>query len=135
MPHAYLDEVQRTDQTVNPLFAFLGMEMLEIGPDRATFRLAIKPELIQGGGMAAGGILATLLDETMAHAVLAGNKKGQYTTTVDMNVCYYRPVNKSDTLICQARVNKRGKRMVFVEAVAQNNEHEAARATATFLLV
>lgn len=135
MPQTYLEDVQREGQTVNPLFVFLGVEVLELGPDRATLQLKIKPELIQGAGMAAGGILATLLDETMAHAVLAGNNPGQHTTTVDMNTSYYRPANKHATLVCEARVSKRGKRMVFAEAVIRHNGHETARATATFLIL
>jgi len=135
MPQSYLEKVRETDQTVNPLFAFLGVEVVEIATDRAVLSLPVKPELTQGAGVTAGGILATLLDETMAHAVLAGNNPGELTTTVDMNVSYYRPVNEDATLICEARVTKRGKRVVFVEAIARNNGHEAARATASFLIV
>ncbi len=135
MPHSYLDAVQAPTQKVNPLFAFLGVEVVSIAPDRAVLRLEVKPELIQGAGMAAGGILATLLDEAMAHAVLAGNKPGELTSTVDMNVSYYRPVNKHTTLTCEARVTKRGSRVVFAEAIIRHNGHETARATGSFLMV
>ena len=135
MPIEYLKKVRQAGQTVNPLFAFLGVEVEEIGPDRAVLRLSVEPQLIQGAGMAAGGVLATLLDETMAHAVLAGNRPGDLTTTVDMNVSYLRPVNKGASLVCEARVTKRGSRVVFAEGVLRSDGFEAARATATFLIV
>jgi uncharacterized protein (TIGR00369 family) len=135
MPKEYLEKVRQAGQTVNPLFAFLGVEAEEIAPDRAVLRLRVKPELIQGAGMAAGGVLATLLDEAMAHAVLAGNRPGGLTTTVDMNVSYLRPVNRGATLVCEARVTKRGSRVVFAEGVLRSDGFEAARSTATFLLV
>jgi len=135
MPQSYLENVRKEDQTVNPLFAFLGVEVVEIAADRAVLSLPVKAELIQGSGVAAGGILATLLDETMAHAVLAGNKPGEHTATVNLNVSYSRPVNAYATLVCEARVTKRGRRVVFVEAVVRSNGHEAARATASFLIV
>ncbi|MBI9080903.1 MAG: PaaI family thioesterase [Pseudodesulfovibrio sp.] len=135
MPQSYLECVCREGQSVNPLFAFLGVEVVEIVTDRAVLSLPVKPELIQGNGVAAGGILATLLDETMAHAVLAGNKPGEHTATVNMNVSYFRPVNTYASLVCEARVTKRGRRVVFVEAVVRSNGHEVARATASFLLV
>ena len=135
MPIEYLEKVRQAGQTVNPLFAFLGVEVEEIGPDRAVLRLSVEPQLIQGAGMAAGGVLATLLDETMAHAVLAGNRPGDLTTTVDMNVSYLRPVNKGASLVCEARVTKRGSRVVFSEGVLRSDGFEAARATATFLIV
>ena len=135
MPHKYLEQVRKPDQDVNPLFAFLGMEVMDIAPDRATLRLPVKPELIQGAGFAAGGIIAALLDETMAHAVLGGNAPGELTTTVDMNVSFLRPVNRHASLTCEARVIKRGRRIVFAEAVVRSDGHETARATASFLVV
>jgi len=134
MPHNYLEQVRQPGQTVNPLFAFLGVSILEIEPDRAVLRLPVRPELIQGGGVVAGGILASLLDETMAHAVLAGNPTGQITATIDMSVTYLRSVGRKAVLDCEARVVKRGSRVVFAEAVILDNEKEAARATASFIV-
>jgi len=134
MPQIYIEKVSKKGQRVNPLFEFLGVEVVEIVKDHAVLSLSIKPELIQGGGIAAGGILATLLDEAMAHAVLAGGRPGERTATVDMNVSYYRQVRIKADLICDARVIKRGRRVAFVEAVVRDNGHEAARATASFIL-
>lgn len=135
MPKQYLEHVTRSDQSVNPLFSFLGIEIVEIQTDTAVLSLVIKPDLLQGAGMAAGGILATMLDEAMAHAVLAGNQPGQFTTTVNMNVSYYRPVNKGDALVCTAKVTKRGKRVSFTEATIVCNDKAVAHATASFMLV
>ncbi|MFH1914881.1 MAG: PaaI family thioesterase [Pseudomonadota bacterium] len=148
MTRTYLEKVCCPDQRVNPLFAFLGIEVEALMPERAMLRLRAKPEMVQGAGMIAGGILATLLDEAMAHAVLAGNAPREKTTTVDMNVCYLRPVEEGAMLECEARVVKRGRRVVFAEAVLRalgpdgesgpdtsGPAQEAARATATFLLI
>lgn len=135
MPQKYLEQVRLPDQTVNPLFAFLGMEVVELTPDCAVLCLTVKPELIQGAGKAAGGILAALLDETMAHAVLGGNAPGQQATTVDMNVSYYRPANRDDVLTCKAHVVKRGSRIVFSEATVRCEMHDVAHATASFMLL
>lgn len=131
MIEEYIASVSEPNQQVNPLFTFLGIQVTEIGKDHATLTMSAKPELMQGAGKLAGGILATLLDEAMAHAVLGGNA-GEATTTVDMNVKYYRPVSKGDTLICTGRVAKRGKKVVFAEAVIHNQDLECAAATATF---
>ncbi|QGY39632.1 hotdog fold thioesterase [Pseudodesulfovibrio cashew] len=135
MPENYLAEVRKPGQQVNPLFAFLGVEILEIVPDRAALRLPVVPGLIQGGGKLAGGILATLLDEAMAHAALGGNAPGRFTTTVDLNVSYFRPAGLGDVLECEAKVVKRGGRVLFTEALVTRGEKEIARATASFLVV
>lgn len=134
MPQKYLEAVRLPDQAVNPLFAFLGIEVTAIEPDKAELRLPCKSELIQGGGLIAGGILATLLDEAMAHAVLGGNEAGQRTSTIDMSVSYLRPVYAGDMLVCEARVIKRGKRVIFAEACAMIGSKNVARASASFLL-
>jgi len=135
MPTKYLEAVRKPGQTVNPLLAFLGMIVLKVDEDHATLTLPARPELIQGAGVVAGGILATLLDETMAHAILGGNKPGQRTTTMDMNVSYMRPVQVDENLTCEGRVIKRGSRVIFVEATASANGLEVARSTGTFLIV
>ena len=134
MPKAYLEAVRQPDQSVNPLFAFLGLAVDVFEPDRAVLRLDCRPELIQGARLVAGGILAALLDESMAHAVLAGNGPGQKTTTVDLSVSYLRPVRADDCLVCEAVVRKRGNRVIFVEACARVAAKEVARATASFLV-
>lgn len=135
MPHKYLELVAKPDQDVNPLFSFLGIEIVELVTDCASLQLTIKPELIQGAGQAAGGVIATLLDEAMAHAVLSGNKPGQFTSTVSMNVSYYRAVKKNDTLLCTATVTKRGQRMVFTEATVTADSTPVAHATASFMML
>ncbi len=135
MPHDYLEAVKLPEQSVNPLFAFLGLEVDTFEPDRAVLRLPCRKDLVQGAGLVAGGVLAVLLDETMAHAVLAGNRPGQRTTTVDLSVSYLRPVNVCDVLVCEAEVIKRGGRVLFVQASAAVADKEVARATATFLLL
>lgn len=135
MRQEYLDAVRKPGQAVNPLFAFLGMEIVSIEPERALFRLTVKPEFIQGAGKLAGGMMALLLDEAMAHAVLGGNSGDAVCTTVDMNVSYYRPVNPGDQLECEATVLKRGHRIVFTEAIITANGKEAAKATASFMVM
>ncbi|MDD3312559.1 PaaI family thioesterase [Pseudodesulfovibrio sp.] len=135
MPNEYLQQVRAPGQDVNHLFAFLGVEVAEIEPGRAVLRLPVKSELLQGAGMAAGGVMATLMDEAMAHAVLAGNRPGELTTTVDMNVSYLRAVGRGAVLTCEARVVKRGGRVVFAEASLTADGRESARATATFMLL
>lgn len=135
MPEAYLKAVREQGQTVNNLFTFLGVEVVSIEQDHAVLKLPFKSELTQGAGMVAGGVLSTLLDETMAHAVLGGNAPGERTTTVDLSVSFLRAVRPGSDLTCEARVIKRGGRVLFVEASASSGDREVARATASFLLV
>ncbi len=131
----YLSQVGQPGQTVNPLFAFLGVIVEVLEPGRAVLSLKVRPELIQGAGVAAGGILATILDEAMAHAILPTLTETQRCATVELSVRYFAPVKKGDTLTAQARVVKAGKRIVFVEGEVVNSKDEpVARADASFMV-
>jgi len=134
MSAQYLQAVQQNDQRVNAVLKHLGVTVDDIAPGQAELRMTAKSELTQGAGVLSGGVLATLLDETMAHAVLTQNEAGQRTCTVDMHVTYYRVAKVGDDLICRGYVTKRGKRMVFVDAVASCNDKEIAKSTASFML-
>ena len=71
MPQEYLRAVLQEDQKVNQLFTFLGARVASVENGTARVLLPVSSKLAQGGGMVAGGILATLADEAMAHAVLS----------------------------------------------------------------
>lgn len=136
---AYLEAVARPGQTVNNLFGFLGVVVEELAPGQARLSLPLRPEFLQGAGMVAGGVLATLLDETMAHAVLPALPEGQAATTVELGVRYLSAVGPKDLggppLVCLARVVRQGKRIAFVEAGVSLAGRDIARADASFLMV
>jgi uncharacterized protein (TIGR00369 family) len=128
----YLDEVGRENQTVNPLFSFLGVRVERIDAQAVTLALPLRPEFIQGGGVVAGGILAALADEAMAHVVLANLNPGESTATIEMNVRYLKSVREG-TARAEARVVKRGRQVVTVEAEVKDGEGRLlARAGASF---
>ena len=135
----YLAAVARPGQTVNNVFGFLGVVVEELAPGQARLSLALRPEFLQGAGMVAGGVLATLLDETMAHAVLPALAQGQAVTTVELGVRYLSAVGPRDLdgppLVCLARVVRQGKRIAFVEAGVSLAGRDIARADASFLIV
>jgi uncharacterized protein (TIGR00369 family) len=137
MPKEYLEAVARPGQTVNPLFNFLGLELAALSPGRCTLRLPFKPGLVQGGGVVAGGVLATLLDEAMAHAALALNAaegRGR-VATISMETRFFAPARPEPDLEAFARVIRGGKRVLFVEAEAVSGETRVAVASAQFMVL
>lgn len=68
--------------------------------------------------MVAGGILATLADETMAHAVISILPEGRQTVTAEMNIRYLRATapNGAGTLVGTARVVKAGRTIITADA-------------------
>ena len=111
----YFNAVCRPGQSVNPLFSYLGMEIICYEPDNVIFRLPYKPEFHQGAGYIAGGIIATLIDESMAHAVLASIDEDKITATIEMNVRYLKLVTEG-SMESHARIVRQGSTIISTTA-------------------
>ena len=118
MKNAYLAAVCCADQNVNPLFNFLGARFIEAVDGKAKIELPISRNLAQGAGVVAGGILATLADEAMAHAVMSILDDGKQTVTVEMNIRYLRASDpqRQGVITGTARVVKPGRTIITTEA-------------------
>jgi uncharacterized protein (TIGR00369 family) len=134
----YLEALRAADQNVNPLFAFLGARLVSAGNGTAELRLPVLPELAQGAGVVAGGILATLADEAMAHAVLSRLRSDRMAVTAEMNIRYLRPARPGDggELVARGAVVKSGRNLVTTEAsVFGAEERLLATAGGTFWIL
>lgn len=116
--NSYLAALCCADQNVNPLFNFLGARFVKAEDGEAVIELPVSGRLAQGAGVVAGGILATLADEAMAHAVISMLEEGQHTVTTEMNIRYLRATDpeKKGLLTGTGRVVKRGKTIITTEA-------------------
>lgn len=138
MPQRYLHAVCQCDQTVNPLFTFLSARLTRAEKGEAEIILPVSSCLRQGGGMVAGGILATIADEAMAHAVLSLLEGGRSAVTAEMNIRYLKGADPAQggELRAQARVVKKGKTLCVAEASVHDAEKRLlATAGATFFVV
>lgn len=117
----YLKRVCEDEQVVNNLFNTLGVKIDCVNPEECVLRLPVKPLLLQGAQKVAGGIIATLADEAMAHCVIAGLGEGQVTATIEMNVRYLRGASAGE-LIAVGRVIKRGRTIITAEAEIKDHE-------------
>ena len=124
MTKSYLEAVRESGQTVNPLFAFLGARLVAAAQGEARIVMPVTRQMTQGGGVVAGGILATLADECMAHAVLSLLEPEQNTATVEMNVRYLRPAepDKGGELVARAEIVKRGRLLHVASATVHDAE-------------
>lgn len=138
MPSEYLSAVRRQDQTVNRLFAFLGATLVRAEFGKAIVSAPIRPEFSQGGGMVAGGILATLADEAMAHAVLSALPEGKAAVTAEMNIRYLRGLkpDESGEVRAEAGVVKAGQSLFVLDCrIRDSKDRLLATAGATFYVI
>lgn len=108
-----------------PYMKHLGLDVLEIGPDRAKMILPFKPELVGGAEAFHGGAVSSLIDTTGALAAWSGHDftKGIRSSTVTLTVQYLAAAQGED-IIAEGRALKRGKEIIFCEIEVKTRETE-----------
>ena len=137
MPQIYLDAVREEHQTVNRLFRLLGARLVNAGDGMAEVAAPVRGDFSQGGGMVAGGILAALADEAMAHAVLSALPQGKACVTAEMNVRCLRGLapDAGGDIRAEASLVKRGSALFVAESrVYDGRNRLLATAGATFYI-
>lgn len=85
----------------------LGMELLDVGPGRARLAMVIRPDMVNGHGLAHGGFIFTLADSTFAYAC---NSHGISTVAAHCGITYLKPAKEGDRLVAEARTITEGGR-------------------------
>jgi uncharacterized protein (TIGR00369 family) len=111
-----------------PYVQMIGIELVALKRGAATLRLALRDELMRNGGIAHGGVIASLIDTASAFAVMSGLEPDKTTTTIDLTIQYLRPLAKGQAR-AQARVLRMGRRVAVV-SVDVTDEREVLAATA-----
>jgi acyl-CoA thioesterase len=89
----------------------LGMEILQIRAGEAVLTMTIKPEMLNGRGIAHGGFIFTLADSTFAFACNSHNERA---VAAQCNITFIRPGKLGDRLIATAReISRTGRSGIY----------------------
>ena len=98
----------------------LGMEIVEIGPGRATLSMAVKAEMVNGQRIAHGGFIFTLADSTFAFACNSHNERA---VAAQCSVTFIRPGKLGDVLVATAReISRSGRSGIYDVRVTSGDE-------------
>jgi acyl-CoA thioesterase len=78
---------------------WLGIELIDVRPNGATVRMAVRPEMVNGFGVCHGGIVFSLADSALA---FASNTHGRITVSIENSVRYPAPIRVGDVLTAEA---------------------------------
>ena|SRR5688572_18676022 len=104
-----------------PLSNWMGMELVDILPGESIIRMAMRDDLRQPGRLLHGGVTATLIDTAMAFAARTRLAEHEATATIDLTIHYLRP-HTEGTIICSAKVERAGRRIITLSAEVENGE-------------
>ena len=89
----------------------LGMEILQIKPGEAVLTMTIKPNMVNGHGIAHGGFIFTLADSAFAFACNSHNERA---VAAQCNISFIRPGKLGDRLIAVAReISRTGRSGIY----------------------
>jgi uncharacterized protein (TIGR00369 family) len=116
-----------------PYAHLLGIELEDINKGTATLGLDIRKELTQNHGVVHGGAIASLIDTSMAFAIITLLMPREKVTTVDLTVSYLRPLTRG-RVTATAKVVRAGRRLFVVSAeVLDDAGSLAATALSTYI--
>ena len=89
----------------------LGMEIVAIEPGAAVLAMTIRPDMVNGHGIAHGGFIFTLADSAFAFACNSYNER---TVAAQCNISFIRPGKLGDRLVATAReISRTGRSGIY----------------------
>jgi uncharacterized protein (TIGR00369 family) len=115
--------------------ATLGMRITAVAPEAGTVEVEFeaRPEFTNPAGNIQGGFLAVMLDDTMAPALAATLRAGEFAPTLNLNVSFARPA-KIGRIQGRGRILRRGRDVCFLAGELYQEGDLVASATATALV-
>ncbi|MBV8538303.1 MAG: hydroxyphenylacetyl-CoA thioesterase PaaI [Alphaproteobacteria bacterium] len=104
----------------------LGMELVSVGPGRATLRMTVRPDMCNGYHLCHGGMIFSLADSAFAFACNSHNK---VTVANNCSVAFLTSARTGDVLTAEAIERHRGGRSGVYDVTVTD---QAGRTIAVF---
>ena len=99
---------------------WMGVEILKIANGYSKIKITVRKEMLNGFGIAHGGISFSLADSAFAFAC---NSDGKITLALDVNISFPKSAKEGDILIAEAKqVNKTNRTGLYLVEV--KNQHD-----------
>jgi uncharacterized protein (TIGR00369 family) len=118
-----------------PVAALLGFQLVAVDPDAETIEIAFTAteQFCNPVGDVQGGILCSMLDDTLGPCLIACLEPGQWAPTLDLHTQFLAPA-RVGRLTGLARVVRRGRSVAFMAGELVQDGVVVATATATALI-
>jgi acyl-CoA thioesterase len=110
---AVAEKMLRTDA----FSRWLGIELVDVGVDRAVVQMTVRDDMVNGFGTSHGGVLFSLADTAFAYAT---NGHGDVSVAIDCTVSYPAAAHPGDVLTATAIQESSSRRLGFCRVTVQN---------------
>ena len=115
----------------SPYTDLLRISFISAGNGKSRCELEAGPHFHNMRGLLHGGATFSLVDTAMGASLADTLKPGEMSVTLEIQITYLRRV-LDGRIECEARVLKRGRRVIFLEADVYQGEEVIAKATGTY---
>jgi acyl-CoA thioesterase len=98
---------------------WLGVTLIDVGAGRATVRMTVRPEMVNGFGTAHGGIVFALGDSALAFCT---NSTGEIAVALDCTMSYPAAVRPGDVLTATGVQESATRRVGFASVTVRNQD-------------
>ena len=99
---------------------WMGVELIDIKDGYSKIKMVLRKEMLNGFGIAHGGVTFALADSAFAFAC---NSDGKITVALDVSISFPKVGKEGDTLIAEAKqINKTNRTGLYLIEV--KNQHE-----------
>jgi acyl-CoA thioesterase len=103
---------------------WLGIEVIDVSFGYSKIKMNVRDEMINGFGIAHGGIAFSLADSAFAFAC---NSEGKVTVALDVSISFPKAIRTGDTLVAEAKeLNKTNRTGLYLIEVKNQNEELVA---------
>lgn len=117
------------DSIVNTMMAndyfsqWLGIQVLQIGKGSSILQMTIRKEMLNGFGIAHGGITYSLADSALA---FASNSHGQKAVSVETSISHIQSLKEGDVIIAEAKEEHYSNKIAVYSITVTKNQEKVA---------
>lgn len=100
---------------------WLGIEVLEINEGTCKLKLTVRKDMLNGFGIAHGGITYCMADSALA---FASNSYGNQCVSIETSISHTSKVIEGDVLTAEARELNRGHKIAIYEVSILNQDNK-----------
>jgi len=100
---------------------WLGIEVLEIAPRHSAVQMQVRQEMVNGFGVAHGGIAYAVADSALA---FAANTHGKVTVAIENGISYPRAIQVGDVITATADEDAASNKLGYYRVIVRNQKEE-----------
>ena len=120
---------------LNNLAKTMGIEITEFSEGSCVVECTIGEKHLNMGGVAHGGVHATMLDRSMGGTLVSVLSKEEWCGTAQIDISYLNSVNEGEHLVATAEVVRRGRNLAHLEGtLVSGGDKKVATAKGTWAI-